>query len=54
MTPEFRWHYDKARASYVITRGQWVYQVLPVNRHNPAHTRTYVERSVRILNGETP
>lgn len=54
MTPEFRWHWDRERASFVITRGQWVYQVITPNRHNPAHTRTYVERSVRILNGETP
>lgn len=52
MTPEFAWHYDEARRCYVITRGQWIYQVLPVNRHNPAHTRSYVERSCRILNGD--
>lgn len=48
----FSWTYDTDRHRYVIRRGVWVYQEIVPNRHNPAHTRTYVERCVRILNGE--
>lgn len=52
MTPEFTWSYDTARRRYVIRRGGAIYQEIVPNRHNPAHTRTYVERCVRILNKE--
>lgn len=53
MTPVFSWTYDLARRRYVIRRGGAIYQEIIPNRQNPAHTRTYVERSVRLLNGES-
>ncbi len=49
---EYDWYWDKARARYVIRRGGWTYQEIIPSRHDPAHTRTYVERSVRMLNKE--
>ncbi len=52
MKPEFAWYFDKARARYVITRGGQTYQEIVPNRQNPAHGLRYVERCVRILNGE--
>lgn len=51
--PRFSWYFDRARHRYVIKQGQWIYQEIIPSRHYPAHSRTYVERSVAILNGET-
>ncbi len=50
--PEFTWHYCRETHRYVITRGGRVYQTIVPSRRNPAHSRTYVERSVKILNGD--
>lgn len=50
--PRYAWHYDRERHRYVITLGQWVYQEVIPNRRNPAHSQTYVERAVRMLNKE--
>lgn len=54
MAIRFTWHYDRERNRYVVMRGACVYQEIPgpVRDRNRAHTRTYVERCVRMLNGE--
>ena len=51
MHPRFTWRYDRQRQAYVILRGTWLHQVIPLNRHMPTHTEQYVQRCVDILNG---
>lgn len=50
--PRYRWTHEPENRRYVIWRGDWVYQHIPINRHNPAHTPTFVQRCVDTLNGE--
>lgn len=50
--PRFTWHWCRERHRFIVKQGQWVYQEIIPSRRNPAHTRTYVERSVRMLNKE--
>lgn len=51
MIPLFYWTYEPENRRYVIWRGDWVYQRLPIDRHNPANTERYAQRCCDILNG---
>lgn len=52
MTPEFDWYFNRETRRYVIRRNGRTWQEIMVNRHNPAHTVTYVQRCVDELNKE--
>lgn len=44
--------YDAARRCWVIRQRGTVYQVIVESRKYPAHNQSYVERTVRWLNGD--
>lgn len=52
MTEPYRWTLDERNRQYVIWQGARQHQTVPINRRNPAHTPTYMDRYVGLLNGE--